>query len=214
MTKINSAIFKKSVIGTDKILYDGKFQIVFTGRSNVGKSSLINSLTGNKNLAESSSHPGKTKRLNFFLINNKFYFVDIPGYGYAEVSAEKHDDIRKMVLWYLLYSKIKNRLVVLIIDAKVGPTSFDFEMFNILTDNNIDFLIVINKIDKLKMSEKERQLKNIHDKFPNSVVVTYSTITKGGKTELTKTIFNYLENITPDKIYGDNSLLKRQLVTS
>jgi len=109
---ITSAEFVKGIKGTDKILYDGKLQVAFVGRSNVGKSSLINSLVNRNNLARSSSQPGKTVRLDFFLINNSFYFVDLPGYGFAKFSQEKHEDIRKMMLWYLEYSEVERPFIV------------------------------------------------------------------------------------------------------
>src|SRR3989339_1261391 len=112
--KINAAKYLKGITGTDEILYDGKFQVAFMGRSNVGKSSLINSLVPVRNLARTSRSPGKTIRMDFFLINYKFYFVDFPGYGFAKVPEKIHDKLRKMILWYLLYSQVKNRLIILI----------------------------------------------------------------------------------------------------
>lgn len=188
--KINSAVFLKSIAGTDKILYDGKLQVAFVGRSNVGKSSLINSLANVKNLAKSSSHPGKTKRLDIFLIQNKFYFVDLPGYGYTETNAKVQEDFRKRMLWYLMYSEIKNRLIVHIIDAKVGPTKFDFEMHDLLTESKLNFIIVANKIDKLKMGEKVKQLKNIKEAFPGFKIFPYSAKTSEGKKELEEYLLN------------------------
>src|SRR3989338_837689 len=104
--KIISAKFVKGINGTDDILYDEKFQVAFLGRSNVGKSTLINSLTMRRNLARSSSTPGKTIRMDFFLINNDLYFVDFPGYGFAERSLEKREKLGKMILWYLRFSEV------------------------------------------------------------------------------------------------------------
>ena len=150
---IISAKFIKGIIGTNDILYDGRFQVAFLGRSNVGKSTLINCLTNKKNLARSSMSPGKTIRMDFFLINNRFYFVDFPGYGYAKRSLDKREKLAKMMIWYLLDSGVKDRLVVLIIDAKVGVTSDDANMLRVLRDNKIDHLIVANKVDKLKMGQ-------------------------------------------------------------
>lgn len=187
--KITSAEFVKGIIGSNDILYDNRFQIAFIGRSNVGKSSLINSLVMKKNLARSSSNPGKTIRLDFFLINKKFYFVDLPGYGYSKVSAKRYDKLRKMILWYFLYSEIKERMVVLIIDAKIGLTDLDKEMINILQENKIKFIIVANKIDKLKMGDKQKQLKKIKNQVNNLPIVPYSSITQEGRKELMKIIF-------------------------
>ncbi|KKS90034.1 MAG: putative GTP-binding protein EngB [Candidatus Gottesmanbacteria bacterium GW2011_GWA2_44_17] len=186
---ITSAEFIKGIRGTDKILYDGKLQIAFVGRSNVGKSSLINSLVGRNNLARSSTQPGKTIRLDFFLINNSFYFVDLPGYGYAKMSGQKHEDIRKMMLWYLEYSEVKNRRVVLIIDANIGITEFDKEMIELITQHSIDFVIAANKADKLKMGQKEKQLKQIQQDVGNVPVIPYSGKTNEGRDALLKEIF-------------------------
>jgi len=187
---ITSAEFIKGIRGTDKILYDRKPQIAFVGRSNVGKSSLINSLVNRNNLARSSSQPGKTIRLDFFLINENYYFVDLPGYGFAKMSQEKHEDIRKMMLWYLEYSEVKNRRVVLIIDANVGVTEFDRQMMDILTKHHIDFVITANKVDKLKREEKEKKLKSIQRDCGSAIVIPYSAKTKEGKNQLLKELFH------------------------
>src|SRR5690348_5438618 len=115
-TKEITASYVKSIQGTDKILFDGKPQVTFLGRSNVGKSSLINALVG-KELARSSSRPGKTVNIDFFLINGSSYFVDLPGYGYAKISKDEHLHFRKMIAWYLFSSGVKHKLVVLIVDS-------------------------------------------------------------------------------------------------
>ena len=95
---IKSAEFVKGIMGTDKILEDNKPQIVFVGRSNVGKSSIINLLANRKNLVKSSSKPGKTKQINFFLINKKVFFVDLPGYGFMKMDLKKKEKIRKLII--------------------------------------------------------------------------------------------------------------------
>lgn len=190
--KIHSAVFLKGIIGTDDILYNGKFQVAFLGRSNVGKSTLINSLTKNTKLARSSSSPGKTIRMDFFLINDKFYFVDFPGYGYAKRSAEKREKLAKMMLWYLMYSEVKNRLVILIIDAKVGITPFDQDMVKTLLEFQIDHIIVANKMDKLERNQKDIQLEFIRSRYINSVVLPYSSKDKFGREELMGKISDHL----------------------
>jgi GTP-binding protein len=173
--RITSAKFIRGIIGTDDILYDGKFQVAFIGRSNVGKSTLINSLLMRKDLARSSSNPGKTIRMDFFLINDKFYFVDFPGYGYARRSVEKRNKLAKMILWYLIYSEVKNRLVILVIDAKVGITTQDREMLKTFNENKIKYIIAANKIDNLKMGQKERQIQFIREEYKDSEVIPYSS---------------------------------------
>lgn len=188
MNHITSAKFIKGIIGTDDLLYDGKFQVAFMGRSNVGKSSLINSLTGKDTLARSSSSPGKTIRMDFFLINNIYYFVDFPGYGYAKRSREARDSLEKMILWYLLFSEVKNRLVILVTDAKVGVTAFDQELIKRLKETNTNYIIVANKIDKLGMQEKSKQLPE---------VVPYSSKENDGRDELMKKISFFLTSQLP-----------------
>lgn len=182
--RITSAKFIKGIIGTDDMLYDGRFQVAFMGRSNVGKSSLINSLTGKDGLARSSSSPGKTIRMDFFLINDTFYFVDFPGYGYAKRSREARDTLEKMMLWYLLYSEVKNRLIVLIIDAKVGVTAYDQEMIKRLHEYHIDHIIVANKVDNLRRGQRDKKLNE---------VIAYSSKEKFGRGELMKKISSRMQ---------------------
>ena len=188
--EIKSAKFIKGIVGTDDILYDNILQIAFFGRSNVGKSSVINSLVNRNNLVKSSNRPGKTQRLDFFLVNNNTYFVDLPGYGYAKVPKERRDKLRKLILWYLIYSKVENRKIILIIDAKVGPTSFDIEMIELLQKNNENIIIIANKIDKLKKNNIKKQIASIVQKIKNDNVIPYSAKEKNGRQELLLKIFN------------------------
>ena len=188
--EIKSAKFIKGIVGTDDILYDNILQIAFFGRSNVGKSSVINSLVNRNNLVKSSNRPGKTQRLDFFLVNNNIYFVDIPGYGFAKVPKERRDKLRKLILWYLLYSKVENRKIVLIIDAKVGPSSFDIEMIELLQKNNENVIIIANKIDKLKKNNIKKQIASIIQKIKNDNVIQYSAKEKNGREDLLSRIFN------------------------
>lgn len=189
--KIKSAVFIKGILGSDEILNSGIFQVAFLGRSNVGKSTLINSLTGRINLARSSSNPGKTVRLDFFLINKSFYFVDFPGYGYAKHSSKIREKLAKMILWYLMYSEIKNRLVILIIDAKVGLTPYDADMLKTLYEYQINHIIVANKVDNLRMGQKEKQLLKIREGCQNSEVIPYSSKQRHQGFELMKRISSY-----------------------
>jgi len=194
---IISAKFVKSITGTDTILYDEKFQVAFMGRSNVGKSTLINSLTKRNALAHTSSTPGKTIRMDFFLINNTFYFVDFPGYGYAKRSQDKRDKLAKMILWYIMYSEVKKRLVILIIDTKVGITEFDREIIDTLRKHHIDFILVANKTDNLKIGQREKQLVQIRSASDNPEVIAYSSKEKFGREELVKKISSYISRQYP-----------------
>ena len=182
--KIKSAIFVKSAIGTDPIFEDNKPQIVFIGRSNVGKSSVINSLANQKNLARTSSFPGRTQQINVFLINNSFYLIDLPGYGFADVPKEVRDKLQKMINWYLFMSDYRFKKVVLIIDAKIGPTKDDMLMFESLQETKKDIIIVANKIDKIKKSEYTKQIQRLKDIFENHKVIPYSAENKKGVGEL------------------------------
>lgn len=186
---IKSAEFVKGVVGEDRILEENKLQVAFIGRSNVGKSSVINSLVGRKNLVKSSARPGKTKEINFFLINEKIYFVDLPGYGFAKASFQQREKIRQLILWYLNNAQIKNRKTVLIIDAKAGVTKLDMEMLEILNEHNYEFIIVANKIDKLKRNERSKKLKEILEKSGNENVVFYSAKSGEGRDKLLSKIF-------------------------
>lgn len=187
--RITSAKFVKGVIGTDDILYDGLPQIVFVGRSNVGKSSVINSLTNQKGLVKVGKKPGKTTEINFFLINKKFYFVDLPGYGYAHLSPAKREKIRKRMLWYLLESKVKATHVVIVLDIKAGFTDFDAEMAYMLKEAGHHYIIIANKIDKLNRKEISRQLAFIRENSHADDVIPYSTVTKESTEAVLKILF-------------------------
>ncbi len=188
---IQNAEFVKGIVGMDKIVKEEKPQIAFAGRSNVGKSSVINSLLGRKKLVKSSSSPGKTKEINFFLIDNKVYFVDLPGYGFAKMEFSKRKQLGELIIWYLEEPLVKHRKVVLIIDAKVGPTKFDFEMLRLLEEQCEDFIIVANKADKLKKSEIKKQLKFIQESVGKADVILFSAKTRLGREELLNKIFEY-----------------------
>src|ERR1035437_5992401 len=180
--QINSAEFLKGITGTDVILTDGVPQVAFVGRSNVGKSSLVNSLVNRKELVKTSNRPGKTTEINFFGINGKkFYFVDLPGYGYAKRSPKEKDKIEKLILWYLMYSETTILKVVLILDSKAGLTAFDEEMIRVLREKGYRLIIVANKVDKLNQKETSAQLRTIKELAHEAVVVPYSATTAGVK---------------------------------
>jgi len=160
-TRIHKAEFVKGIIGSDSILRDGKPQIAFVGRSNVGKSSVINKLLSKPALAKSSSTPGKTSEINFFLVNNKVYVVDLPGYGFAKVGRKIREKFRKRILWYLTESGAKPKYVVLIIDARRGVTDLDEDMIEILLGEDHNWIIVVNKTDKLNQKEHSDLLDRI-----------------------------------------------------
>lgn len=184
---ISSATFVKGILGTDKILKERHPQIAFVGRSNVGKSSVINSLLERKSLVKSSGTPGKTKEINFFLINKKYYFVDLPGYGYARMGAKGAEKIRKLILWYLGSGEARVSLIVLIVDSTVKPMPYDKEMADILRAENISFVVVANKVDRLNQTENAHNLRNIESAM-GALVLPYSARTNKGRQDLWDTI--------------------------
>ena len=181
--EIKSAEFVKGVIGTDPILKDGIPQIAFIGRSNVGKSSIINSLVSRKNLVKSSSTPGKTKELNFFLVNKNVYFVDLPGYGFARMSAQGAEKLRKMILWYFMGGEARPVLTILIVDASVAPMPHDKEMADALHKEGLSFIVVANKIDRLSQAERVRNIRAIESAL-HAPVLPFSARTKFGREDL------------------------------
>ena len=168
----------KGIIGTDVILTDGVPEIAFVGRSNAGKSSVINSLVNRKDLVKTSNRPGKTTEINFFGINNKkWYFVDLPGYGYAKRSPKEKESIEKLILWYLMYADVALFKAVLILDSKAGLTAFDQEMIRVLREKGHPLVIVANKIDKLNQKETVAQVRAIKEAAHEATVVPYSATT-------------------------------------
>jgi GTP-binding protein len=189
--KIISAEFVRGIRGDNEILEDGIPQIAFIGRSNVGKSSLMNSLTGQKKLARTSNTPGRTQEINVFLINNTHYFLDLPGYGFAKVKAKIWDKLGKLISWYL-FKPVYNQKIVLVIDAEVGPTNNDMEMLAALEENNKNIVIVLNKIDKIKKSHYLTQLKKLHEQIPGHKLFPYSSEARVGIEELTHELLSRL----------------------
>jgi len=190
--KILKTEFAKGIIGDDYSLGDNLPQIVFFGRSNVGKSSVINSLVDKKDLAKVSKIPGKTHEANFFRINDSFYFVDFPGYGYAKRSMKERNKIIKRIFWYVEFSSTRPKAVFLIIDIKAGLTILDREMIKILGENEHQVVIVANKIDKLGKIAGEKQLSSIQKEVPHVPILSYSAKTKEGKDELIKKIMSFV----------------------
>lgn len=190
--KILKAEFVKGIIGDDYSLKDNLPHIAFFGRSNAGKSSVINSLVGRKNLVETSKVPGKTREANFFRINDSFYFADFPGYGYAKRSISQRNKMIKRIFWYVEFSKTRPKAVFLIVDVNVGLTAFDRDMIKILEENKHEIVIIANKIDKLSKSAAEKQFSLIQEEVQNIPVIGYSAKTKEGKDELMQKIESFI----------------------
>ncbi len=188
--KIVSAKFQGRFENLNQLPQDHLPEVAFTGRSNVGKSSLINCLLNRKQLALTSSTPGKTRTLNFYQINNLFYFVDLPGYGFARVSQQERTAWKKLIESYLQRLPIIKG-VIQIIDSRHGFTSLDIEMLTWLAQNRLPVLIVATKIDKLPNSKALSLLRNIEKNagnFGSPTVIPFSAVTKQGKADIWKAI--------------------------
>jgi GTP-binding protein len=181
--EITSAKFIQGVNGTHAILEDGTPQIAFIGRSNAGKSSLLNSLTKSPKLAITSDTPGRTREINVFLINQTHYFLDLPGYGYAKAGGKTLEKLGRLIYWYLFESGTDPK-VVLLIDALVGPTVDDLSMLRDLEKAGKRIVIVVNKVDKIKKSQYLNQLKKLAVQLSGHEIFPYSSKTKIGRTEL------------------------------
>lgn len=172
--KITSAKFIKGLVRDDETLKSGIPQVAFIGRSNVGKSSAINALTKKKNLARTSSAPGRTQEINLFLINESFYLVDLPGYGFSNGSKESKERLFELVNWYLFTSSYEQKIIVLIIDANIGATDSDMEILRALENRKKNILITANKIDKIKKSAYQKQLQVIQKSVGAHKVIPFS----------------------------------------
>ena len=165
-------------------------EIAFAGKSNVGKSSLINGLLNRKALARTSSQPGKTQTINYYNINHDLYFVDLPGYGYAQVSVEIRAKWGKMVERYLHTSK-QLRLVFLLIDIRHEPSENDCIMYDWIVKNGYEPVIIATKLDKIKRSQIQKNLKIIRQKIQpveGTIIIPFSAQTKQGKEEILQLI--------------------------
>lgn len=187
--KTLSARFVKGLVGPDPVLADGTPQIVFIGRSNGGKSSVINSLTGRKGLARTSSTPGRTQEINVFLVEDRVYLLDLPGFGYSQHPLETQRRLHRLIDWYLFQSPYRPKKVVFIIDAGVGPTDSDLEMLRALEAMRKPIVIVANKTDKIKSSRFTARMREIQARVGTHKVLPYSSEKKIGQAELAEALF-------------------------
>lgn len=178
---------------TSKLPKNIEVEIAFAGKSNVGKSSLINGLLNRKALARTSSQPGKTQTINFYKINESFYFVDLPGYGYAKVSASEREKWGKMIENYLHTSPTLS-LVFLLIDIRHEPSANDKMMYDWILNNGFTPVIIATKLDKIKRSQLLKNLKIIRTKLEmqkEDIIFPFSAQTKQGRDE----ILDYIEAV-------------------
>lgn len=171
-------------------------EVAFAGKSNVGKSSLINGLLNRKSLARTSSQPGKTQTINFYKVNGDLYLVDLPGYGYAKVSNEIKAKWGKMIERYLHGSK-QLRAVFLLIDIRHDPSANDKTMYDWVVHQGFEPIIIATKLDKIKRSQVQKQIKTIKEGLnllPGTKVIPFSAETKQGRDEIWEIINSLRED--------------------
>lgn len=178
MEYLKNVEFVKSVFNKGDLIRDGLPIVAMVGKSNVGKSSFINSLTNNKNTAKVGQTPGKTKCLNFFLVDKKFYLVDLPGYGYSTMSEKEKENINKLTNYFLENNK-NIRHIFSLIDIRHLPSKDDRAMYDWLVALEKDFTIILNKADKLSNAKIEASIKDMTKAlFAKEEMIPFSTETK------------------------------------
>ena len=187
----NNIVFLKSISKKDQYPKDKLPEIAFIGRSNVGKSTFLNSICGRKNIAKVSSTPGKTRFINYYLVNESYYFVDLPGYGYARLPKNILDSWKELIEDYLLNSK-NLVLIFLLIDSRQNPMKSDLAMIDWLNHNNLPFVVILTKIDKISKNKQTQQLNYFKSILPDTHVLRFSANVVQLKIELSKYIYNRL----------------------
>ena len=184
--KIESSNLETIAVRKSQYPTDELDEFLLCGRSNVGKSSFINTVLGRKNYAHTSGKPGKTQTLNFYLLNNRFYLVDVPGYGYAEVSKEKQRKFGLMIEEYIKERK-NLKCVFLLVDFRHKAQKNDILMYNYLKYYNIPCVVVATKYDKIKASQKDKCEKSLKESLKlveGDKLVLFSSVTKKGREEI------------------------------
>lgn len=172
----------------------GLSEVALSGRSNVGKSSFINSMIGRKNMARTSQQPGKTQTLNFFNIDDQLIFVDVPGYGYAKVSKSQREKFGKMIEEYLT-KRESLKLVIQLVDLRHNPTEDDVLMYNYLKHFDIPTLVICTKEDKIAKGKIQKHIKNIKEKLdldPDDTIISHSSIQNTKQQQIWDLIADYL----------------------
>lgn len=185
----------ETVCGITSVLPDNQMpEVAFAGKSNVGKSSLINGLLNRKSLARTSQEPGKTQTINFYNVNKELYFVDLPGYGFAKVSKEVQQKWGAMIENYLKSSK-QLKAVMLLIDIRHEPSANDRNMYEWIVYNGYKPVIIATKLDKINRSQKDKHIKMIRqglNVLPGTVILPFSAKTKQGREE----ILDFISSVT------------------
>jgi len=183
LVKISSVRFVKSAKKPDDFPRDQRPEVAFCGRSNIGKSSLLNTLTNSRGMARTSASPGRTQTINFFLVNERMYFVDLPGYGYAKVSKTVRESWREMIEGYL-GNRESLKLAVMLVDSRMPPTESDRMLKTWLDDHGIPNDVVLTKVDKLSQNELNRALRTGAQTLNTKEIIAFSAVTGYGKDEI------------------------------
>lgn len=191
--KISSARFVKSAQKPDDFPRDQRPEIAFCGRSNIGKSSLLNSLTNSHGLARTSASPGRTQTINFFLINERVYFVDLPGYGYAKVSKAAKEGWKEMIEGYL-ENRDQLKLVLMLVDSRMPPTESDALMKTWFDHHQIPSSIVVTKADKISRSQLIQALQKGAQTLNTKEIIAFSAVTGIGREQILNRIHAAVEN--------------------
>ncbi|MFE4714654.1 ribosome biogenesis GTP-binding protein YihA/YsxC [Paenibacillus sp. NPDC056722] len=207
--KVNNAEFIISAVGPDQYPDDALPEIALAGRSNVGKSSLINRMINRKNLARTSSTPGKTQHMNYYLVNENMYFVDFPGYGYAKVSKTQRATWGKMVEKYLA-ERDTLKLVLLVVDLRHPPTSNDKMMFDWLKHYDIPLCVVATKADKIPKTRWPKHVKIMKQELgvlPGDLFIPFSSEIGLGREELWALVAEYIQS-TEQEVVEDEAAVQ------
>jgi len=184
--KVNDAKYELTAVKPEQYPQKNIPEIAFVGRSNVGKSSIINALINRKNLARTGSAPGKTREINFYNIDDKLYFVDLPGYGYASVSKTEKSTWGKMIETYLS-TRSQLKMIIMLVDIRHTPSKDDIQMYQWLENSKIHCVIAAVKVDKIPRSQVITKLKDIRETLKlnsNVNIIPFSSETKQGKEDL------------------------------
>lgn len=205
MIKITSAEFLQGVADLRQLPKRELKEILFIGRSNVGKSSLLNKLCNRKNLARSSATPGKTREINYYLVNDELYFVDLPGYGYAKVPEQMRAGWKKLIEDFLKRGEPIG-IAMQLIDSRQEPTPLDLMMMDWLEYYEIPYLLILTKSDKLPVSKLAKQIDAYKERFQSQVtegccrgIIPFSVVTGEGKSDLLKMIEGSLKQAKREK---------------
>jgi GTP-binding protein len=186
MLKIKTSILERTSFSVKELIADERNKIAYIGRSNVGKSSLINKLLNRKNLARTSSKPGKTVSINYYRINEEFYFVDLPGYGYAKIPKKESQRVKDLIS--VFFANVKNlKLIIILIDSRRGFSDPDIELLSQLVDKNFKILTVLTKSDKISSSELVNQKTSLQNKF-GLKAISFSIKSDKNREEILKNI--------------------------